>query len=332
MAVAHLDRAVQLTVDVISWVVFGALSVLVLTSRLTRSLNVFVAVCHDGLPLLLVGAWFSFTGAVVTALWAVAVGSMTLTIYQVALLFVRHRRQATPPWAAAGDRLTIATANVYVHNATPGTLARELLREDPDVIVINEWTPAFAAALGAAGGDTAYPYRLVDPTDTSEYSVCIASRIPFARGSRMERVGPMNVAHAIVGLPSGPVHIVGLHLAAVLERGGYRRSRRQMRALQPYLATLPRPLVVTGDFNMTSFRPEYRGLLRLGLRDAHEALGKGLSRSFRLAARGVLAAVGAIARLDHALVGGDVHPLATHDLPPAGSDHQPFVLTLARRG
>ncbi len=331
LAVAHLDQALQLIIDVFSWTVFSALSVLVLTSRLTRSLNVFVAVGHDGLPVLLVGAWFSLTGAVVTALWAVAAGSLMLAAYQLVLLLTHHRRQTAPQWAATGERLTIATANVYAHNETPHVLAAELLGAHADLIVINEWTPAFGAALSAAGGDEAYPHRLVDPADASEYSVCIASHVPFAPGSGMERVGPMRVAHAIVRRPSGLVHVVGLHLAAVLEPGGNRRSRRQMRALQPYLMKPPRPLIVTGDFNMTSFRPEYRGLLRLGLRDAHDALGKGLSRSFRLAARGVLATVGAIARIDHALVGGDVHPLATRDLPPAGSDHHPFVLTVALR-
>ena len=63
----------------------------------------------------------------------------------------------------------------------------------------------------------------------------------------------------------------------------------------------------------------------------HDTLGRGLSTSFRLATSGALAAAGTIVRLDHALLSDGVWPVATRDLETAGSDHVPFVATLAVR-
>jgi len=69
----------------------------------------------------------------------------------------------------------------------------------------------------------------------------------------------------------------------------------------------------------------------LGLHDAIDSLGKGLNPSFKLGAEGVLGTVGAVARLDHALVNDCVFPLSVENLEPCGSDHLPFELRVAIR-
>jgi len=76
----------------------------------------------------------------------------------------------------------------------------------------------------------------------------------------------------------------------------------------------------------------FEELLELGLKDAFDSLGKGLDTSFKLGADGVLAKVGAVARLDHALVTETVFPLSVEDLEACGSDHLPFKLRVAVRG
>jgi endonuclease/exonuclease/phosphatase (EEP) superfamily protein YafD len=91
------------------------------------------------------------------------------------------------------------------------------------------------------------------------------------------------------------------------------------------------PFVIAGDFNSTRFRPEFKRLLDAGLIDAHDTLGRGLSTSFQLAATGALAAAGGIVRLDHALLSDGVWPVSSRDLDAGGSDHVPFVVTLAVR-
>jgi endonuclease/exonuclease/phosphatase (EEP) superfamily protein YafD len=104
-----------------------------------------------------------------------------------------------------------------------------------------------------------------------------------------------------------------------------------MDALIAHVPTVQGPHVVAGDLNTTTFRPKVQELLDTGLVDAHESLGEGLSASFKLAADGVLAAPGAVVRLDHALLSENVRAISADDLPSEGSDHVPFAVTLAVR-
>jgi endonuclease/exonuclease/phosphatase (EEP) superfamily protein YafD len=118
---------------------------------------------------------------------------------------------------------------------------------------------------------------------------------------------------------------------ATVDPGGYGTWRAQLRSLRRAIAGVPGPLVVAGDLNTSRFRPEFTGLLDRGLHDVHDLLGRGLRPSFRLSNDGVLAKLGPVARLDHALVNRWLHPVAVDDLEPNGSDHLPFVVTLAVR-
>jgi endonuclease/exonuclease/phosphatase family metal-dependent hydrolase len=89
------------------------------------------------------------------------------------------------------------------------------------------------------------------------------------------------------------------------------------------------PLVLAGDLNTSRFRPEFAGLLSLGFRDVHDALGKGLRPSFKLSNSGWLAKLGPLARLDHALTNAALHPVDVEELDANGSDHIPFIVTIA---
>jgi endonuclease/exonuclease/phosphatase family metal-dependent hydrolase len=114
-------------------------------------------------------------------------------------------------------------------------------------------------------------------------------------------------------------------------RGVACAGQRRTDTLIAALPSLDRPFVLAGDFNTTVFRPDYKRLLEAGFTDAHDALGKGLTTSFKLSAEGALAAPGTVVRLDHALLSEGVHALHTEDLEACGSDHLPFRLTLAVR-
>ena len=100
--------------------------------------------------------------------------------------------------------------------------------------------------------------------------------------------------------------------------------------MREYVAGLPGPVVVVGDFNSTGFRPAFtRPLRAVGLTEAHRAFGKGLTRSLKFAATGVLSVLPAMARVDHAFLSDGVHAVEIVNLPRAGSDHHAFVATLA---
>lgn len=122
--------------------------------------------------------------------------------------------------------------------------------------------------------------------------------------------------------------VVGLNPMATFDSGGHETWTEQLQALEDFLPTLDGPIVVAGDLNSTRFRPEFEQIMALGYTDAIDALGKGLSASFRLAARSGL---GGVVRLDHALTNSGVHGVSMKNLEACGSDHIPFQLRLAVR-
>jgi endonuclease/exonuclease/phosphatase family metal-dependent hydrolase len=107
--------------------------------------------------------------------------------------------------------------------------------------------------------------------------------------------------------------------------------KQQIDVLKQIVPTLSGPMIIAGDLNTTRYRPEFAELLDLGLTDAIDALGKGLQPSWMIRPSGVFRAVGAVVRLDHALVNKRVHPVILRNLDAKGSDHLPFVLRLAIR-
>ena len=76
------------------------------------------------------------------------------------------------------------------------------------------------------------------------------------------------------------------------------------------------PLVVAGDLNSTRFRPEFKELLDTGVDRQHRRARPGVAPVV-LAQIGVATrCLGAIARIDHALVNEAVRSLKVKNLPP----------------
>lgn len=314
---------------VAAWILVAALAAVVATTVAGSTGHAAVAVAQDGLPYLLVVAWAVLVAALVGRSWGLVLAAAVLAGYHLRLLYTRLRRNRAPAWVAQAPRLTLTVANVFVDNEQPETLAAVLLGSAADVIVIAEWNEAFARAFDRAGGAAAYPHRLLDPSDRSDYAVSVVARLPLLEGSAMVTSGPLTVAHAVVQVSGRRVTIVGLNPMAVVDPDGYATWDAQVDELIAHVGRTPGPLVVAGDLNSTTVRPKLRQLLALGLDDAHELLGSGLSRSFKLAADGPAAAVGTVARLDHVLVDHLVRPVTLTDLASGGSDHVPFVAELA---
>ena len=159
----------------------------------------------------------------------------------------------------------------------------------------------------------------------------IASRCPLGEHSRIQEVGPLSLALAEISVEGVTVTIAALNPMATFDEGGHVTWKEQIDALENFIPTIPGPLIVAGDLNMTRYRPEFRALLGLGLSDAIDSLGKSLKPSFSLKSIWPLGAFGAIARLDHALTNDRVRAIELINMEAKGSDHIPFMITLAVR-
>ena len=319
----------------IGWIIIAGLGAVVVTHWLQTVFSVdegsIVAVLYDVLPLLLFAAPVVGIWALLTDHLLLAAAAGLLVGYHLMLVVPRLISDRMPTWAHHAPRLRVVVANVYVDNPTPHAAAQQLVHTDADVIVIAEATPAFMAHFDDAGGSESHPHRVFDPADTSDYAVAVASRLPLGPNSSIRVIGALKLAVAEVDVDGLMATVAALNPMATFDPGGHDTWKDQIEALQEWVPTVTGPLVVAGDLNTTRYRPEFEDLLKSGLNDAIDSLGQAWKPSFSLKSVWPLGAFGLIARLDHALVNDKVHALRVYNLRARGSDHLPFLITLALR-
>jgi len=316
------------------WAVCAALAAVIFTRHLqiamrrTVQVGSGLALAYDTLPVLLLIPWL----VAVLAAWSghlllltVATG---LCVYHVVLIVPRLMKDPTPSWVPGAPVVSLVVANVFVDNRTPADAARQLVGTGADVVVIVESTSDFMAIFDAQGGAETYPHRVVDPDTTSDYAVAIVSKRALGPRSGFRDVGPLRVVVADIESEGASLLIVALNPMATFDAGGHEAWTEQLQALEDFLPTLDGPVVIAGDLNSTRYRPEFEQIMARGYTDAIDALGKGLSASFKLAARSGL---GGVVRLDHALTNSEVHGVSMTNLEACGSDHIPFRVELAVR-
>ncbi len=313
------------------WLVVGLLGCLAASTLFHGSVHVVVAAAQDALFIIMIPAWFVFVISVLARSWLLAAGAGVLILFHLSRLVPRVTKNRVPQWVHSSPQLSLLVANVFIENKTPEALAAVLLGVDADVMVIIEWNQIFVDAFDASVGSDRYAHRVLDPENVTDYAVGIVSKIPLLSGSGIVKAGCLEMWHAVVEVGRKSLTIVGMNPYAAVDPGGLERWEMQIDALIEYLPSIPAPFVIAGDLNTTTNRPRSKELMGKGLVDAHESIGQGLSPSFKLAADGVLAAPGAVVRLDHVLMCGDVRAVFADDLDSAGSDHLPFCVGLVVR-
>ena len=321
-------------VPALGWAVCAALAAVICTrhlqiaARRTVKVGSGLALAYDALPVLLLIPW----PIAVLAAWSghllLMTATLVLCVYHVVLLVPRLMTDPTPSWVPGAPVVSLVVANVFVDNRTPAEAAQQLVSTGGDVVVIVESTADFMATFDAQGGADTYPNRVVDPDSTSDYVVAIVTNRALGPRSKFCTVGPLRVVVAEIEMDGNSLLIIALNPMATLDAGGHETWTEQLQALEEFLPTLDGPVVIAGDLNSTRYRPEFEQIMALGYTDAIDALGKGLSASFKLAARSGL---GGVVRLDHALTNSDVHGVSMKNLEACGSDHIPFQLELAVR-
>lgn len=346
IAVAFLGRRVDGSADELiggdapvlllaGWLVVALLLGAAVTRRIERYTRITagpgLTLAYDMLAVLLLVSWPIGVLAFLAEHWLLGALGALLAVEHLLTVLPPRPKRGKPGWADDAPTIDLVTANVFVHNRTPERSARQLAECDADVVIINESTPRFVELFDQAGGLSAYPFRITDPTDPSEYAVTVASRLPLAPGSGMRDIGPLRTAVAIVSVTGRTVHIVATHLAASLELGGLTKWRNQIEVLRTLIPTLETPLLVAGDMNMTSRRPEFSRLLDLGLRDAVAAVGSPRVGSLKMAASGPLGWLGPVTRLDYVFTDAGCLPVSARNLRAFGSDHLPLRVRVALR-
>ncbi len=319
-------RRLVLTVGVWMFMALLAWCVISIVFGVTRIASVTVLL-QSVLPIAFVPVWIIGVIAAWQRRWVTAMLAVALAIAHVALLAPAIGSASVPNWAAKAPTLTVFSANLWDQNPVPQAAAKRVLASTADVLILVEVSPAMRSALNAAGLNTKFPHQLLAAPARSGDTDGVYSRLPFERHSIIADWGnelPMvRIARA-----HATIDIVGLHVDGALH--GRLRWKGEIRGLIPLVKGSTAPLALIGDFNATRWNPPLRDLLNLGLHDAHEDRGLGLSNSWPVR-DGLLGVVTPLMRLDHALVNSGVAVRAVRDIEIPGDDHLAFETTLALR-
>jgi len=276
-------------------------------------------------PLVFLPAWPVAVVAGALRLWAL-VGVACVVVVAHASFVLPEVLAASPLPAAAKSApgLRLFDANVFEGNGDAGGYAEEIRRSRPDLVILQEPSPAFVAAIEASEVLRDLPYR-VSVSRSDPFAVLVASRWPITGDEVVSDRGRPILVRASVTVGGEAIRLFAFH--AVAPVGGTREEwEAELAALGKAVSAERRPVLVVGDFNATWGNRAFRHLLNLGLVDAAAARGDPFQMTWPRNRR----FVPPFLRIDHVLT---TEPLVVTRIGAGtghGSDHRPIVADVVR--
>lgn len=231
------------------------------------------------------------------------------------------------------DALTIMSCNAQYGRADGTSLLARIDEHRPDVLVIQEYTPAMHARLGGRLRER-MPHSAVAPRDDA-FGMAIYSRrefvepaAPYPALPKPDGIGRWACSEpqirAVVSVGGRQVVVQGVHTLPPIRPSYLAEQRMLIRALAAWAAHEPRPVILAGDFNHDSASQSARWLSRAGLANAHAAAGDGRGLTWP---DGELAGLWRILgfRIDHVFIGRGLQCEWSRVVGSIGSDHRPIV-------
>jgi endonuclease/exonuclease/phosphatase (EEP) superfamily protein YafD len=272
-------------------------------------------------PYALIAAFFLAGIAAALSNWAAALVAGLAMVLMGAAVLPRAIGDGTVD-PAGHETLGILSANIHRGTSDPAALVGLVERFHPDLLAIQELTPAFVRKLDAAGIGRALPRRrlVVFPGKPLRPGVGIYSRLPL----RPLPPDDDNGVGAAVRMPDGRlVRVIDFH-PHTPKPGHIGEWRESLEALPSAGRGAPR--VVVGDFNATLDQAELRDAVARGYRDAGEVAGKGLEPTFP---REGWDGLGPFITIDHVLADERLGIVEYGVAEQLGSDHRAIHAVLA---
>jgi endonuclease/exonuclease/phosphatase (EEP) superfamily protein YafD len=298
------------------------------TFDITRSIRVLVG--QGVTPFVYFAVWPVAALALWRRKWLLAGVAVFLVAVHIAVTLPAVWPRSTPAWASGAPSARVLVANVKADNPQVVDVAKQVAAADVDVLVLIEVTDWWIDQLDSSGAATRFPYRVLQPDSFSARGAAIFSRLPIEPGPVIDLGRGRRAPSGTITLDGGSeVTLFAVHLVSPYAKVREERWRENFDTLQRTIPTLEGAYVLAGDFNATRWHPFFGRLLDAGLTDAHEQVGKGLTRSWPTDKPKRI--IPTVMRLDHALMSDGVTATAVQDVAIPGSDHLGFVVDLAVR-
>lgn len=310
--------------DVFAWAYLFLVFVVTISRPISSQPTPVLQALQAGFPVAVAGTPVVLVIGLLSRRWIQAGSALVLVITSLFAISPAVGRDPLPFWANGATEFRVASANLYFRNATPLDAAQALYETDADIVALSELTSRFVSAATSVGFDERYPYRLLDAQEpigenSPSGGLGVYSKYPF---DDVVRVGRDRAPFTRMLLPDGQgIRILPVHAESPSTSRRVGRWASDLARLGRLVEASEEPVLLVGDFNAGRWQPAFGALLRRGLTDGHEAVGRGLSRSWPDGFP--------LFRLDHALYTRGFAARSVHDLNVPGSDHRGFVATFA---
>jgi endonuclease/exonuclease/phosphatase (EEP) superfamily protein YafD len=236
-------------------------------------------------------------------------------------------RLSRPRLAADTPVLTMMTFNVHQRNTDVEAIIELILREDADIVALQELTPEISSALAHAVRER-YRYHTLQPGRAAS-GQGLLSRYPLTHVSLKSSYRHQS---AVIQTPEGPVTLLNIHSPSLYPLGwkrDWQGQRSFIQTLVDEVSQIQGPLLVVGDFNTTPLSENY-ALIRHRLQDAFAESGWGLGFSYPNTRKFGLPVPHPVVRIDYIFYSEHLRSHETYVLrDSAGSDHRPVVSRLS---
>jgi endonuclease/exonuclease/phosphatase (EEP) superfamily protein YafD len=254
------------------WAIFVALGLLALLGTLSGWLSERFWVCEVAthfqvqyvVVLLLVSLGFALGGQRKTAaLWGFI--ALVAFCYQILPLYIAHE-----PRPAGPRSIRLLSSNIAFFNRHHHPLIKLIKDDDPDVVLLYEVSSDWLEDLKPL--EAIYEHFRIVPSP-GHSGTALYSRLPVDEIHHVYVVGSP-LMYTTVQIGDKHLTIIGAHPDSPNNTREMQRRNEQLDELVDLILSLPRPRVLIGDFNTSSWHPAFKRLLmETAMRDSRRGFG-----------------------------------------------------------
>jgi endonuclease/exonuclease/phosphatase (EEP) superfamily protein YafD len=224
------------------------------------------------------------------------------------------------PPPIVGSHLRLMSMNLKYTHADPELIVDQIRRFNPDVLLVEDYTPFAESALARHLGSD-YPHRCLKPNFLE--GLAIYSRRPFEGEPTEIFTDEVRQMRGVIKLDGSPLVIYLEHPFSPRSLQRIIGNRRATAYIAQEVMSEQDPVIVAGDFNFTSSTPNAEALQAAGLRDAFDLAGHGRGSTWPVEPRWLRWLPGF--RIDHVYVSRSLSCKQFFVGEYDGSDHPPIV-------
>jgi endonuclease/exonuclease/phosphatase (EEP) superfamily protein YafD len=152
----------------------------------------------------------------------------------------------------------VLSQNLFYANTRFRQAVSAFTEQDPDIIVLQEYTPEWHDALAVL--TDRYAYSVTEPKEGA-FGIAVFSREPV-RSHAIRRFGASRTPFIHVEFESPGLHLIAVHFQPPTTGNRAIDRNRQLVELAHYLGAIAEPFVIVGDFNNTPYSPVLRSFMR----------------------------------------------------------------------